>query len=66
MASDRRRTVQHLCGSLALTFVFSATAEALARDYSFQKIAIAGEVAPGTGGARHASGFFSVALNDLG
>lgn len=66
MQSNARRIIRLLLASSIFWVAMAATVWAAPNDYVFAKIAIGGETAPGTGGAKHANDFFSVALNDLG
>lgn len=51
---------------LAAGFAFATPSPATATGYTLEKVALAGDNVPGTGGAHHANSFFSVALNELG
>lgn len=66
MTRGTRRLIQISATACVAVFALAAPGASRAGPYAIAKIAVAGEVAPGTGGAAYANGFFSVALNDVG
>jgi len=66
MTRGARRVIQISAIAWLATLGVTAPQTSRAGAYGISKVALAGEVAPGTGGAVHANGFFSVALNDAG
>jgi hypothetical protein len=66
MAKHTRGSIQSILLALSVGLLLAPPSPASASGHTVTKIAIAGEVAPDTGGALHDNSFFSVVLNDEG
>jgi hypothetical protein len=66
MTDLRRRCIEISLWSLLAAVTLTAPVAVRASGYGVAKVVLAGEAAPGAGGALHGSGFFSVALNAAG
>jgi hypothetical protein len=63
---DASSAIQPSIPILAAGLALAVPCSVAASGHTISKIALGGDVAPGTGGALHGDSFFSVALNDAG
>ena len=66
MPNRNRREASLLVSALLAIAYVTTPGSTFASGHSVEKLALSGEVAPGTGGATHDDSFLSVVLNDNG